>query len=290
MNFLDTIIARKQAAVESAKGRISFEKLVGLTNGVKPRNNFKIAIARGWNDPVRIIAEIKRASPSKGAIAEDIDAAQVARDYKSGGASAISVLTENNFFKGSDKDLQCVREAVQDVPVLRKDFIIDEYQIYESVQMGADAILLIVAAFAAGQAGASEKMLKKFIATARQCGLSSLVEVHDENELDAALSAGAEIIGVNNRNLVTFEVSPEVSEKLAQNIRTKQSFRGKEIVTVSESGIHDLNALRTASDGGYHAVLIGEHFMRAKDRAAEVRKFSDAIDNSKFENQNSKVV
>ncbi|MFZ1081033.1 MAG: indole-3-glycerol phosphate synthase TrpC [Candidatus Kryptoniota bacterium] len=267
MNFLETIINQKRAAVKTAKEKISLDKLMSLVNGTGPRNDFKNAITRGENGNVNVIAEIKRASPSKGIIADNIYPEELARDYKTGGASAISILTESNFFKGSSEDLRCVHQAVQGIPLLRKDFIIDEYQIYESVQIGADAILLIVAALNRG-------MLEKFIARAKSCGLSSLVEVHSEEDLEIALSAGAEIIGVNNRNLVTFEVFPEVSEKLAQKIP-------KGIVSVSESGIHDLDGLHAASDAGYHAVLIGEHFMRSKDRAAEVRKFSMSANYSK---------
>ncbi len=267
MNFLDTIINQKKAAIETAKQKLALKKLVGLVNGIRPRNDFKDAIIRRQNEPVNVIAEIKRASPSKGMIASNIDPVEAARDYKTGGASAISILTESNFFKGSAEDLQCVHEAVQDIPLLRKDFIIDEYQIYESVQIGADVVLLIVAAL-------GEKILKEFIATTKTCGLRSLIEVHSEKDLEIALSAGAEIIGVNNRNLVTFEVSPKVSEKLARKIP-------KGIVSVSESGIYDLDGLRAASDAGYHAVLIGEHFMRSKDRAAEVRKFAMPVNYSK---------
>ena len=259
MNFLETIVGQRKIAVEEAKKTIGLAKLKDLVSGMKPGNGFKAGITREGKTPVRVIAEIKRASPSKGSISEDINPSDLARDYNNGGASAISVLTEGNFFKGSAEDLRLVRKAVPDMSLLRKDFIVDEYQIYESVQIGADAILLIVAAL-------DRQTLKKFMSITRDCGLDALVEVHSEMELDAALSAGAEIVGVNNRNLTTFEVSSEVSKKLAAKIPA-------EIVSVSESGVADVTELKEIDALGYHAVLIGEHFMRAKERAAEVKKF-----------------
>ncbi len=263
MNFLETIIARRRASVEKAKETLSLDRLTSLVEDVRPANDFKARLSRGAGEPVRIIAEIKRASPSKGIIAPDIEPREVARDYAAGGASAISVLTEESYFKGSSDDLQSVREAVPSTPLLRKDFIIDEYQIYESLLLGADAILLIVAAL-------DEATLSRFIGVARQCGLSPLVEVHADEELDIALSAGAGIIGVNNRNLTNFEVSSEASERMASRMPAS-------VVSVCESGISGLDGLRAAGELGYHAALIGEHFMRATDRAAEVARFAGQV-------------
>lgn len=260
MNFLESITGRKKVEVEEAKKKLSFSALKEIVRDVRPENDFKKAITRKNGGPVKVVAEFKRASPSKGVIAENVDPVGLAKDYKSGGASAISILTEKNFFKGSALDLRNVRDAVPDVPILRKDFIVDEYQIYESIQIGADAILLIVAAL-------DESELKNFASVAKGLGLNSLVEVHCEEELDIALSVGAEIIGVNNRDLVTFEVSTGISERLSKNIPTG-------IVSVSESGIGDISGLRGALETGYHAVLIGEHFMRAKDRVTELKKFT----------------
>lgn len=260
MNFLEKIISQKKVEVEEEKKRRSFSELKKLVRGMRPRNDFRTAISRKNGESVKVIAEIKRASPSKGVIAENVDPVELARDYRDGGASAISVLTEKDFFKGSSLDLHNVHDSVPDVPILRKDFIIDEYQIYESVQIGADAILLIVAAL-------NEVELKNLASAAKGLGLDSLVEVHSEKELDIALSIGADIIGVNNRDLVTLEVSAAVSERLSGRIP-------KGIVSVSESGIREVSGLRAALESGYHAVLIGEHFMRAKDRAAELKKFA----------------
>lgn len=260
MNFLETIIDRRKASIEKAREERSLGELIRLAAGVRPANNFRTNISRAPGESVKIIAEIKRASPSKGIIAADIEPRDVARDYVAGGVSAISILTEDSFFKGTAGDLKAVREVVPSTPLLRKDFVVDEYQIYESVLIGADAILLIVAAL-------SKNDLSRFVGIAGQCGLSALVEVHAEEELDVALSSGADIIGVNNRNLANFEVSPEASERMASRIPSS-------VVSVSESGISDLQGLRAAGELGYHAVLIGEHFMRASDRIAEVATFA----------------
>jgi indole-3-glycerol phosphate synthase len=273
VNFLETIIGRKRIKIEEAKKRLSLADLKRAVREPKPGTDFKKAITRREGEPLKVIAEIKRASPSKGTIAENIDPVDLANDYKVGGASAISVLTEEDFFKGSTLDLQAVHDSVPDMPLLRKDFIIDEYQIYESVLIGASAILLIVAAL-------DKKELKDFIALAGELKTGSLVEVHGEDELERALSAGAEMVGVNNRNLITFEVSPAVSEQLAKKLP-------KEIISVCESGIRDVSGLQLAFEAGYHAVLIGEHFMRAADRAAEVKKFTSVSisRNSKIRSQ-----
>jgi indole-3-glycerol phosphate synthase len=260
VNFLETIIADKRARVEEAKEILSLGELTSLVSDVRPKKDLKAGLFRKSGENVRIIAEIKRASPSKGAIAVDIEPVSIAKEYERGGASAISILTEASFFKGSTKDFREVREAIISLPLLRKDFIVDEYQVYESILMGADAILLIVAAL-----GGSA--LSGFIRMSKESGLAALVEVHDDAELDIALSSGAEIIGVNNRNLVTFEVSPSTSERLAGKIPGS-------VVSVSESGISGVEGVREAGDMGYHAVLVGEHFMRAADREAEVRKLA----------------
>jgi indole-3-glycerol phosphate synthase len=260
VNFLETIVGTKKAGVEEAKQILGLAELKSLVADVRPKNDFRKRLLRENGNAVRVIAEIKRASPSKGMIAAEIEPRSVAEDYSRGGAAAISVLTESSFFKGSTRDFQTVRDAVPGLPLLRKDFIVDEYQIYESVLIGADAILLIVAAL-------EYPALERFLGLSKECGLGALVEVHKDEELDAALSAGAEIIGVNNRDLATFEVSPRTSERIAKKIP-----RG--IVSVSESGISAPEGVLAAGELGYHAVLIGEHFMRSADKAAEVGKFA----------------
>jgi indole-3-glycerol phosphate synthase len=209
---------------------------------------------------VAVIAEVKRASPSKGAIATDIVAADVAREYIAGGASAISVLTDRTFFQGSIEDLETVAALgrASSTPVLRKDFVIDVYQIAEAKAAGAAAVLLIVAALEPGR-------LAELHDAAREYGLDALVEVHDEAELEIALGIGATIIGVNNRDLRSFDVDLATTERLAAHV-------ADEITLVGESGIRtrdDVDRLRKA---GVHAVLVGETLMRAPDRAAALRE------------------
>jgi indole-3-glycerol phosphate synthase len=202
-----------------------------------------------------IIAEIKKASPSKGVLSEKFDPAAIARLYAAGGAAALSVLTDREFFQGSLADLEAARDSIS-VPVLRKDFTIDEFHVVEAAAHGADVILLIAAVL-------EEADLRKFRELAASYQLAALVEVHDEEELDRALASGAEIIGVNNRNLHTFEVTLETSLRLAEKIPSG-------IVKVSESGIHsssDIKRLR-----GFNGFLVGEHLMKSPDPAAALRE------------------
>ncbi len=203
MNILDKIVAEKK--VEVAKLQPQAGKLKQAAAGRKEFRDFAEALHR--DDGVALIAEIKKASPSAGVILENFDAIEIAREYEAGGASTLSVLTDEKFFQGRIEYLQQIRDAVK-LPLLRKDFIINELQIYESVVRGADAILLIVAIL-------DDAQLKGFRELATQLHLASLVEVHDEAELDRALASGAEIIGVNNRDLRDFSVSLATTEKLA---------------------------------------------------------------------------
>jgi indole-3-glycerol phosphate synthase len=203
-----------------------------------------------------VIAEVKKASPSKGVLASDFDPVRTARQYEAGGAAAISVLTDRDFFRGSLADLEAARAAVS-VPVLRKDFTVDEYHVREAAAHGADAVLLI-AAILDGQ------QLRGFRELAATFGMAALVEVHDEEELDAALLSGAEIIGVNNRDLRTFEVRMETSIRLAERIPVG-------VLKVSESGIHDATDIGRLSAAGFDAFLVGEHLMKSADPAAALR-------------------
>ena len=197
-----------------------------------------------------VIAECKRRSPSKGVLCEDYDPVTIARQYETGGAVAISVLTEPTFFDGALAHLTAVRAAVS-LPLLRKDFIVDEYQLFEARAAGADAILLIVAALA-------QDDLMTLQARARDLGLAALVEVHDEDELSRAIDAGARIIGVNNRNLRTLAVDVDASSRLVARIP-------RDVIAVSESGLQSRADLERLSAAGYRAFLIGERFMT--DRA-----------------------
>jgi indole-3-glycerol phosphate synthase len=197
------------------------------------------------------ICEVKKASPSKGIIAEDFPYRQIAREYQAAGAAAISVLTEPRFFQGSAAYLQEIARDVQ-IPCLRKDFIVDEYQIYEAKFLGAAAVLLIRALL-------GEKQLAAFIRIAESVGLSALVETHRESEVESAVNAGARIIGINNRDLQTFAVDLDVTRRLAKHIPLG-------IVKVSESGIHTPDDIKRVKDCGVDAVLIGESMMRARNK------------------------
>ena len=204
-----------------------------------------------------IIAEVKKASPSKGVLAERFDPASIARTYQNGGAAALSVLTDRKFFQGSLADLETARAAVP-VPVLRKDFTLDEFHVIEAAAHGADAILLIAALL-------EEREMCRLRELAAQHRMAALVEVHDAAELDAALASGAEIVGVNNRNLHTFEVTLETSLQLAERIPAQ-------VVKVSESGIHSRADIARLSQAGFHAFLVGEHLMKSADPAGALKE------------------
>ena len=204
-----------------------------------------------------VIAECKRRSPSKGVLAEHYDPVAIARQYQAGGAAAISVLTEPTFFDGALEHLTAVRAAV-DIPILRKDFIVDEYQLFEARAAGADAILLIVA-------GLPQEALIALRARAYELGLAALVEVHDEEELTRAVDAGARIVGVNNRNLRTLAVDVEASYRLVSRMPPG-------IVAVSESGLQSRQDLERLSAAGYSAFLIGERFMTDPAPAEAIRQ------------------
>jgi indole-3-glycerol phosphate synthase len=204
-----------------------------------------------------IISEIKKASPSKGVLIQDFAPPRIARDYEKGGAAALSVLTDRKFFQGTFADLQLARAAVS-LPVIRKDFTIDSFHVVEAAAHYADAILLIAAIL-------SEREMRDFREHAARYKMASLVEVHDENELQAAIASGAEIIGVNNRNLHTFEVRLETSLELADKIPAG-------VMRVAESGITTSADIRRLAAAGYDAFLVGEHLMRSGDPASALRE------------------
>jgi indole-3-glycerol phosphate synthase len=208
-------------------------------------------------DDVRIIAEIKRASPSEGAIREgEFDPAAIARQYNEAGAAALSVLTDEEFFAGRLEYLTAAREACE-VPVLRKDFIIDDYQLYEARAAGADAVLLIVAAL-------DPAKLRDLLALTRSLGMAALVESHDEAELEVALDSGAEVLGVNNRDLRTFEVDLATTERLAEMIPGDR-------ILVAESGVHTREDIERLAAAGADAALVGTALMRAEDPGEALR-------------------
>jgi len=241
VNVLSEIIARKRERVREAK------------TGARP-HAFRSALQR---DGVNIIAEFKRRSPSKGTIRDGANPIEMARAYQAGGAVAMSVLTEEDYFAGSLDDLRQVKSTV-DLPVLRKDFIFDEYQVYESAAVGADAILLIVAVL-------DDELLSRLRRLAEdELGMDALVEVHTSDEMRRAAACGAKLIGVNNRDLRTFEVSLNTSLSLAREAPP-------EALLISESGLNNSADLERLRDAGYRGFLIGETLMRAEDPEQALR-------------------
>ena len=251
-NFLSEIIMPKRQMIAKSLGNSSVDAL--RVHAVEVRKNAAKHRLRGALDTafpaLKIIAEFKRASPSVGTIRADLSPADVARDYQQGGACAISVLTEEEHFAGSIADLTAVRSST-DLPVLRKDFIVDAIQIYEAAVAGADAILLIVAALDDDSLGELREVAED------ELGLDALVEVHTSDELHRAVNRGAKIIGVNNRDLQTFEVSLNTSERLIAEAPQNS-------IMISESGLRDPEQLRHLQALGFRGFLIGEGLMRAK--------------------------
>lgn len=254
--ILDEIAEYTKERVQALKDKKSLYAVRDEAEGRPQGKDFKAALAA---EGLSVIAELKKASPSKGLIAPDFEARylQQASAYEAGGASAISCLTEPQFFLGSDEYLQNVRQNVE-LPILRKDFTVDEYQIYEAKNLGADAVLLICSLLSVTQ-------LQEYLCQAHELGLSALVETHTEDEVQGALAVGADIIGVNNRNLQTFAVDPLNSLRLREAIPQSKIF-------VAESGItkaSDADGLKAA---GVQAVLIGEALMRSADPAKFIRE------------------
>jgi indole-3-glycerol phosphate synthase len=259
-DLLATIVAATRRITDDRRLRESRVALEQRAQLAEPRRAlFESSLARAGRS--NVIAECKRRSPSKGVLTPSYDPVAIARQYEQGGAAAISVLTEPTFFDGTLKDLTAVRSAVS-VPLLRKDFIVDEYQLLEARAAGADAVLLIVAALEQGP-------LIELQARAWELGLAALVEVHDEEELSRALDAGARVVGVNNRNLRTLLVDVEASYRLAKKIPSG-------VVAVSESGLQSPSDLDRLTSAGYHAFLIGERFMTAPDPARAITELLGA--------------
>ena len=256
---LRKIIARKWEEITERRAQVSIEELVKRAAQQSPARGFVSAIeAKIAEGKSAVIAEIKKASPSKGVIREHFVPAELARSYEQGGAACLSVLTDVDFFQGADIYLQQAREAVS-LPVIRKDFLVDEYQVYEARALGADCVLLIVAALTA-------EKLKELNTLAHSIGLDVLVEVHDEAELAIALELPNKLIGINNRNLHTFAVTLDTTYKLLDKI-------GSERIVVTESGIlapADVTAMRASQ---VNAFLVGEAFMRAQDPGSALADF-----------------
>lgn len=254
--ILDKIIEKTKVRVEDLKKHQSFEEVRTAAESLRAVSPFLFESALKSGD-ISFICEVKKASPSKGMISEDFPYVDIARAYERSGASAVSVLTEPYFFLGSDRYLKEIRKAVH-LPILRKDFTVDPYQIYEAKLIGADAVLLICAVL-------DTFLLKEYIKIADSLGLSCLVEAHDKNEVSSAVEAGARVIGVNNRNLKTFEVDINTSIRLRELVPEDKIF-------VSESGIKTAEDIRVLRENGVHGVLIGETLMRSGSIPEELKK------------------
>lgn len=259
MNILEKIVVYKKELLDHEKKLLPFKELL-LRLGVDlPEPGFLRSIAQG---PPHLIAEVKKASPSAGVIREDYDPAALAQIYEEAGASCVSVLTEDKFFAGGMCDLNLVRQAVS-LPVLRKDFIIDPYQIYETKLYRADAVLLIASILEAS-------VLKDFVSLCAELRLDALVEVHNERDLKKALGAGAMLLGINSRNLSDFSIHLEVVPELMKKMPA-------EAAVVCESGLRSVSDIEFVVHQGARAVLIGEALMRAQNPFEETRRFVQAL-------------
>ena len=255
--ILDTILARKQEEVAERRERVSLFELKARLASAPPVRGFAAAVeAKIAAGLPAVIAEVKKASPSKGVIRADFDPAAIARSYEVGGAACLSVLTDVDFFRGSDAYLQQARAACS-LPVLRKDFIVDAYQLHEARVLGADCVLLIAAAL-------DDAQLSEFAFIAGELGMDVLVEVHDLDELERSLPLPARLLGINNRNLKTFEVS-------LQNTLGLKPMVPADRVLVTESGILAPADVALMRDAGVHAFLVGEAFMRQPDPGAALQ-------------------
>lgn len=253
--FLDKIVAVKKQEVALLKERTSIGELERIISSMPATLGFQAALVERANRPIGLIAEVKKASPSKGLIRADFDPVSIAAAYEAVGADCLSVLTDEPHFQGSNAYLTAIRRAV-DVPLLRKDFTIDPIHIYEARAIGADAILLIAAILRKDE-------MKSFLAEAAALGLDAIVEVHNREELDAALDLGASLVGINNRDLKTFVTDLAVTEELLRHVPPDR-------FVISESGISRPEDIARVQAAGARAVLVGEHFMRQTDVSAAV--------------------
>lgn len=255
--MLTRIINEKRLEIEEAKKNLPLKNLLELISHrrIEPRRDFRNSITK--NHRVHLIAELKKASPSRGVLREDFDPVKIAQIYETNGAASLSVLTDEKFFQGKLSYLPKVRE-ITTIPLLRKDFIIDEYQIYESFIAGADAVLLIADIL-------SDEELGSFLSIVNDLNMSGIVEVHSEWDLEKALKANSPILGINNRDLHTFKVDINTTSRLIQLIP-----KGK--VIIAESGITSYDQVMFLKSLGVHAVLIGEAFMRSPDIGARIKE------------------
>jgi indole-3-glycerol phosphate synthase len=254
--ILDDIIRQKKAEVEKLKKSYEGKDVASLAKDLPKPRNFAAAFKKG---KLSLIAEIKKASPSAGVIRDKFDPITLAKTYEESGASAISVLTDQKFFQGSLEHIKAAKESTT-IPVLRKDFIVDESQIYESRIAGADAILLIVRIL-------TDEQIKKFIKLAEELGLSSLVEVHSKKEAERAIATGAEIIGINNRDLSNFKVNLKTTIDI---LKAQPALKDK--IIVSESGINSGEDTGVLAQSGVDAILVGESLLKSKNIGEKISK------------------
>ncbi len=259
MNILEEIAEHAKKRVEASKKHKGLEDLKKEALDL-PKGGFEFEKALVKND-IAFICECKKASPSKGVIAEEFDYKQIALDYEKAGADCISVLTEPKWFLGSDDYLKEITNTVN-IPVIRKDFVVDEYMIYEAKILGAKAVLLICSIL-------SERQLRDYILICNRLGISALVEAHDDREIKQAIHAGARLIGVNNRNLKDFSVDT------GNSVRLRNLIPG-DILFVSESGIKKSDDIKALREAGVDAVLVGETLMRAPDKTKKLRELKGA--------------
>lgn len=259
--ILEEIAAKTKERIEAEKRRRSLGELQAAVRDMDSNTGFPFEKALA-KQGMSFICEVKKASPSKGVIAEHFPYVEIGREYERAGADAMSILTEPFYFQGSNDYLTAIRKEVS-IPLLRKDFTVDEYMLYEAKQIGADAVLLICAIL-------SQTQLEEYAGIAGELGLSALVEAHDEREIQMALKAGAKIIGVNNRNLKDFTVDISNSVKLRELVP-------REILFVSESGMKNRADIARLEENGTDAVLIGETFMRSSDKAGMLRELRGSV-------------
>ena len=276
MNILEEIIAHKKIEVEKSKERLSLDKLKNLVKArveagfkpasIKPASFFETLKNKTDKKQIALIAEVKKASPSKGVIREDFNPIEIAKAYKAGGATCLSVLTDEKYFQGNLNYIQEIKNVI-DLPILRKDFIIDQYQIYESAYNQADCILLIVGAFCVG-ASRDLYLLRDLHKIACENGIDVLIEIHDKKEMEIALNINPQIIGINNRDLKTFQTNLDTTKTLIE--KYKRDLGNK--IVVSESGIFTNEDVKSLIEHGVYTFLIGESLMKERDIEAATKK------------------
>ena len=259
--ILDDIVKHKKGELKESKKRLPFADLKSMIEGMQPPLDFYSVAAS--DSSIKIISEIKKASPSKGVICENFEPVKIAKLYEKNGAAAISVLTDEKFFQGSLDYLARIRKEVN-IPLLRKDFTIDPYQIYEARAFGADIVLLIAAIL-------EKERIREYLEVVNSLNMNAIVEVHNSEELDKVVDTGCSIIGINNRNLKTFEVDLSTTVELIKHIP-------EDILVISESGISNPGDIRMLRKLGVNTFLIGESFMKSEDPGSKLNEYISQIE------------